>query len=187
MKSRLYRLHPLVPRYYRLSFNLLSLLLLMPIAWFLAVYQAPILWRWDGGWLYVQIFITAMVVLGFYLSSKGYDLQEFAGLRQWNQHSDPGPMALTQWHRYVRHPWYFLALVYIWSRDMDSLFLCSAILLSLYFYIGSKLEDRKLCELYGATYLSYCEQVPGIFPIPGRYLSRSQWQKMITLKQKPTE
>jgi protein-S-isoprenylcysteine O-methyltransferase Ste14 len=44
-------------------------------------------------------------------------------------------------------------------------------LLTLYFWFGSQLEDRKLIAYYGDKYLIYTQKVYGIFPLPWRYLS----------------
>ena len=57
---------------------------------------------------------------------------------------------------------------------MDYLYLTSAITLSLYFFVGSKLEENKLLIYHGDVYRRYCEKVPGIVPRPWRYLTKKQ-------------
>jgi protein-S-isoprenylcysteine O-methyltransferase Ste14 len=72
----------------------------------------------------------------------------------------------------VRHPWYFLGLVILWTREMDAALLTSAVVLTLYLAIGARLEDNKLVTLYGESYRRYREKVPGLVPLPWRHLSR---------------
>ncbi|MCU7958537.1 MAG: hypothetical protein KZQ58_00765 [gamma proteobacterium symbiont of Bathyaustriella thionipta] len=92
---------------------------------------------------------------------------------------DQETFKLSPLHHFVRHPWYFFALVMIWTRDMNSLMLVSAILLSLYFIFGSRLEERKLIQYHGKVYREYMNHVPGVFPLPWKILSHAQAQKLM--------
>ena len=90
---------------------------------------------------------------GVPVSLKYYDGREFLGLRQLNERNasvdDQEQFQLSPLHRWVRHPWYFFALVIIWTRDMNSAMLIAAILMTLYFVIGSRLDERKLLRYHG--------------------------------------
>ena len=50
--------------------------------------------------------------------------------------------------------------------------LLSAIAITLYFIIGSRWEERKLIAYHGEIYRRYRQQVPGLIPLPWRYLNR---------------
>lgn len=63
-------------------------------------------------------------------------------------------------------------MVIIWTRDMNAAFLVTAVAVSIYFIIGSKFEERKLIIYYGDTYRRYMERVPGLLPLPWRFLSK---------------
>jgi steroid 5-alpha reductase family enzyme len=78
---------------------------------------------------------------------------------------DQEQFQLSPLHRWVRHPWYFFALVIIWTRDMN--------LMTLYFIIGSRLEERKLERYHGEVYRRYQRQVPGLVPLPWKHLRDS--------------
>jgi protein-S-isoprenylcysteine O-methyltransferase Ste14 len=57
--------------------------------------------------------------------------------------------------------------------------LVSAIAITLYFKIGSLLEEKKLVAYHGKTYEQYRRQVPGLIPLPWRYLSKSQAKALL--------
>jgi methanethiol S-methyltransferase len=48
---------------------------------------------------------------------------------------------------------------------MDLFYLTIFILITLYFYIGSFYEEKKLREMFGEEYSAYQEKVPRIFPL----------------------
>ncbi|MEJ2687541.1 MAG: hypothetical protein P8124_10105, partial [Gammaproteobacteria bacterium] len=60
----------------------------------------------------------------------------------------------------------------LWSRPMDAAWLVSALCITVYAAVGSHLEDRKLVVLYGEAYRRYRRQVPGLIPLPWRWLDR---------------
>jgi len=75
-------------------------------------------------------------------------------------------LSISPMHRYVRHPWYLFALIIIWSRDQSSIQLISSVIVTLYFFIGARLEEKKLLREYGRSYELYMQYVPGIIPRP---------------------
>ena len=168
---------------YRLFFNLAAtLLLLPPLAMSIALRGEP-LWQWSGPWRWVSAALMLAALLGFLRSLRHYDSGEFLGLRQWRnrEHSveDQERLHISPLHRFVRHPWYSLGLVLVWSQDMDPAFLTSAIAITLYFVVGSWLEERKLMVYHGEAYREYRRRVPGLIPLPWRYLSRKQVEELL--------
>jgi protein-S-isoprenylcysteine O-methyltransferase Ste14 len=168
---------------YRLCFNALALLLLLPPLALTLWFRGSLLWSWSGvGWG-LSLIITGLALVGFAWSLRHYDGREFIGLRQWREQErrveDQERLRISPLHRFVRHPWYFLGLLLIWTRDMDPAFLTSAIAMTLYFIVGSRLEERKLLRYHGAAYAQYRTQVPGLIPLPWRYLSSAEAQRII--------
>ena len=163
---------------YRLVFNALALALLAPIAWIMLAYTWPLVWQWHGAARVVSNTLAILAALGFIWSLKYYDLQEFFGIRQWRgqvtQITEQEHLKISPLHRFVRHPWYFFAMVLLWSRDMDLAQLITSVMLSLYFTIGSRMEEKKLLVYYGERYQRYKQRVPGLFPLPGRVLSAAE-------------
>ncbi|OOZ37601.1 methyltransferase family protein [Solemya velesiana gill symbiont] len=167
---------------YRLGFNGLALILLIPPLYLIFSATGPYLWQWTGiGWWLVNG-LALVAVFGFALSLRYYDGGEFLGLRQWRERErcveDQENFHISPLHRYVRHPWYSLGLVLIWTRDMNQEFLATAVMATLYFILGSRLEERKLIAYHGDIYRRYMDRVPGLMPLPWRYLSREQADRL---------
>ncbi len=167
---------------YRLFFNAAATLLLIPPLWLTFSLRGPYYWQWTGiGW-WLANGLAVAAALGVFRSLRHYDGGEFLGIRQWRRGErsveDQERFHVSDLHRFVRHPWYSLSLVIVWTRDMDLSFLVSAILISLYFIVGSRLEERKLITYHGETYRRYRQRVPGLIPLPWRHLSRVEAREL---------
>lgn len=167
---------------YRLCFNLLALLLLIPPLWLTYTLPGPVLWAWKGPAWWVANGMALLALAGVFWSLRDYDGSEFLGLRQWRGRiasvEDQEEFHISTLHRYIRHPWYGLGLVLVWTRDMDLAFITTAIMITLYFILGSRLEERKLIIYHGDRYRRYRELVPALVPLPWRYLTRHQAEQL---------
>jgi methanethiol S-methyltransferase len=163
---------------YRLAFNAFALLALLPVLWLVYGTESEWLWRWNGPWAWLANGVALAAIAGFAVTARAYDMDEFLGLRQWRQRDhgtdDRESFALSFAHRFVRHPWYFLGLVLVWTRDMNGPLLVSALAITIYFVIGSKLEERKLVALHGEAYRNYLARVPGLIPLPWKFLTAAE-------------
>jgi protein-S-isoprenylcysteine O-methyltransferase Ste14 len=159
---------------YRLAFNALALLLVLPLLAWTLTHPGPELWRWSGGWRWVADGSAALALIGVTWTLRDYDGSEFLGLRQWRDREqrveDQESFHLSTLHRFVRHPWYSLGLVLLWTRDMDAARLVAASLATGYVVIGSWLEERKLLVYHGERYRRYRQRVPALVPRPWRWL-----------------
>lgn len=167
---------------YRLLYNLFAGAALLPILWLLWHDPGPWLWRWQGGlaWVMRGLSLLAAALL---LAGPGlYDLSEFLGLRQLRDRragpEDQGPFRISTLHRYVRHPWYALSLVILWTQDMNAARLVSALWITVYFILGSRLEERKLLTRFGEAYREYQTRVPGLLPRPWKTLNRDEARRL---------
>jgi protein-S-isoprenylcysteine O-methyltransferase Ste14 len=171
--------------WYRLIFNLIALLLLIPPLYVMAKYPGNALWQWAGPWFYLANGLALAAVAGFIWSLKAYDSTEFIGTRQLQEGrvdvTEEESLHLSTLHRYVRHPWYSFALVLIWTRDMNVAFLITAILLSLYFILGSRLEEKKLLTFHGEKYRLYQKHVAALIPLPWKILSKKKADEIVNL------
>jgi len=163
---------PVLGRRYRLLYNVIATLLILPLVAATEWLDAPPLWSWDGIWAWVSNALGALALAGIVWSSRAYDLGEFLGL---GAQRPAQVLGLSAVHRFVRHPWYSLGLVWLWTRDMDGARLMAATVITIYVVIGSHLEDRKLERTHGEPYRRYRRQVPGLVPRPWRYLSRGEY------------
>lgn len=169
--------------FYRLGYNILAGLLLLPVIWLMVRNPGPPLWAWHGlgAWLANGLALAAL--LGFMSTLKYYDTQEFLGLRQWRSHTrrveDQAGFHLSPFHRHVRHPWYSLALVMIWTQDMNAAMLTTGVMITAYFIIGSRLEEEKLVACHGDVYRRYMERVPGLIPLPWKSLTAKEAAELV--------
>ena len=168
---------PGMTRYYRLGYNILATVLLIPLLLVTEWATDDWLWRWQGAWAWLANGVTVIVMLGFMWSSRAYDMRVFMGLEE-SRTDAPAGFGLSPLHRWVRHPWYTLGLLWLWTRDMDSARLAAALTITLYVWIGAYLEDRKLEREWGARYRDYRAKIPGLLPRPWRYLSRTDYENL---------
>ncbi|WP_454454989.1 methyltransferase family protein [Thauera phenylacetica] len=172
---------------YRLGFNLLAVVLLLPPLWLTFAWRGPLLWSWDGGWAWLANALALAAVAGFLWSTRYYDMGVFYGSMQWRTREraaeDPGGLALSPLHRHVRHPWYSLGLLILWTRDMDEARLTSALCITLYLWLGSLLEEKKLLAFHGEAYARYRARVPGLIPWPGRSLDADEARALCALRR----
>lgn len=168
---------PGMARYYRLGYNILATVLLIPLLLATEWAADDWLWRWQGAWAWVAHGVTVLMMLGFMWSSRAYDMRVFMGLEE-QQTESPAGFGLSPLHRWVRHPWYTLGLLWLWTRDMDSARLAAALTITLYVWLGAYLEDRKLEREWGARYRDYRAKIPGLLPRPWRHLSRTEYENL---------
>ena len=176
-KGKINTLFPFTAKYYRLSYNALAVFLLIPPIYILYSYEWEQLWRWTGYYSWLQLLLGLGSILGFLLTLRTYGGMEFLGISQALSSSSEThneTLHISDFHRFVRHPWYFLALLLLWSRDMNLGLLITAIFVSFYFIIGSRLEEKKLILEFGERYAHYCEKVPGLIPLPWKFLNKEQ-------------
>jgi steroid 5-alpha reductase family enzyme len=168
---------------YRLIFNTLAMILLIPPVWLMYSLNSDPLWQFEGIWHWLRLFVLLLTVIGFVWSLRYYDSKEFLGLKQLRQGrreiEDQESLQISPLHRYVRHPWYSLGLLLVWSLDMDAARLVSAILITAYLVIGSRFEEQKLTRYHGEKYRRYCERVPGLIPRPGRRLTQAEAERLM--------
>lgn len=170
--------HPGLMPAYRLGFNTVAVLGALPIVWLFYRYPGPTLWQWAGAQAWLANTLALAAVGGFFHSLRFYDMEEFAGLRQLRCGTrtveDQERFQLSPFHRYVRHPWYFFSLAIVWTRDMNAAMLVSAVMITAYLIVGSRLEERKLLLYHGERYRRYRDKVAGLVPLPWKILARDE-------------
>lgn len=160
--------------FYRLFYNISSLLFFTA---FYVLAPKPDVVIYDLQFPF-DIFVFALQVLslaGLVWSVKSIKLNEFTGIEQilrfMNGQYDITDLDERQSlniegaNKLVRHPIYLFGILFIVLRPAMNLFyLITSICITVYFYIGSFYEERKLVEKFGVEYLKYQELVPRIFP-----------------------
>jgi protein-S-isoprenylcysteine O-methyltransferase Ste14 len=157
-----------VERWYRLVYNIIGGITLLPLFPLLAwlptqtLYIVPAPWRW----LMVGGQLLALVALAVTLLQTG--LFYFLGLAQVvaERPAESGTLNVGGFYGWVRHPLYFFCLLFLWLTPIMTINLLTAYLLfTLYFYLGSFFEERRLLAEFGSAYRDYQQRVPRLIPV----------------------
>jgi prephenate dehydrogenase len=62
---------------------------------------------------------------------------------------------------------------------MNEMTLLSSVFITLYFVIGSRLEEAKLLDYHGGTYRRYMARVPGLIPLPWKTLTTEEAKALL--------
>lgn len=157
---------------YRMIYNLFAGLLLIPIVVYLGLYPGPVLWSARGFEAILLVMIQAIGVIGLAISLLQIDGSRFLGIKQllaWFSGEPlplpPEPLQTGGVYQLVRHPLYFFSLLAIWPLPvMTTGLLGFNIGATLYFLVGSVLEEKKLHQYFGAEYETYQQHVPWMIP-----------------------
>lgn len=159
-------------RYYRLLYNGLSLVTLVPLLIMTKRAGGPVIISWDGYAVALRVIFLIIALLLFRGGAQEYDLHYFLGIKQLQtgqEHlllSEKEEFLETGVFGITRHPWYLGSLLFIWAILGEytlSAFLVAGIL-SVYLVIGTILEERKIVAQYGARYCRYRQRVSMLFP-----------------------
>lgn len=161
---------------YRLVYNLFSGLTLLPIFYLLAT-RLPDQVVWSIGMPFRLINYTVQLVgaLGLVVALVQTDVWQFLGIRQLVRflrgHPEPEtPAAFIATGAYglVRHPLYLFSLLFLWANPVMTLTsLAVNLWVTIYFYIGSIYEERRLMSEFGDAYRHYQADVPRLLPLRG--------------------
>ena len=156
--------------YYRLYYNLFSILTLIPLLFYPFSIRERVLFDWPGAWLLLKLAMYIAAFKLFYGGYRVYDLQYVVGLKQiryfsTEKKSEPISFKTSGILEYVRHPWYAGGILLIWGfGDITDVSLVIKVILTGYFIIGTILEERKLIAEIGEPYKEYCRRVPMLIP-----------------------
>jgi len=155
-------LERLFGRFARIVFNVVAVAAVaLPFA-ISASLPSYLLWD-EPDWLrWARYGINLAVVLALIHTLKFYSLPGFLGLK-----AETWPLTFSPWHRWVRHPWYLLTLIFIWTQSMSETWLVSAVCITLYLVLGSRLEEKRIMRYHPGSYAEYCRIVPGLIPWRG--------------------
>lgn len=114
-----------------------------------------------------------LLLAGLFLFAAGvrhYSISQFFGIHQIRTgHLDHTLSAdnafdTTSILAVIRHPWYTGGIMVMWASDIYLLSLLNDTILSIYFVIGTLLEERKLLLEFGDTYREYQKNVSMLIP-----------------------
>lgn len=159
--------------WYRLLYNGLSVVTILPALGFMLILPQQMIYRVDGVGGLILVAIQFLALLALAATALSTDLIRFAGLRQllaWaGGKSLPlpsEPFVSRGFYGLVRHPLYLFSIALLWATPtMSSNYLAFASAATLYFAIGSLVEEGRLLRFYGEQYRTYRSQVPWMLPL----------------------
>jgi len=162
-----------VEGWYRLWYNAFSLITLLPVGALLVLLPDSTLYRVEGTGAVLLRLAQAVGALGLVGALLVTDVWRFTGIRQAVAYLRGEPLPLPEpplvingMYRLVRHPLYFFSLLALWPMPVMTVnLLLFNIGATLYFVIGSRVEERRLVQSYGEAYRAYQQRVPGLIPL----------------------
>jgi len=137
-----------------------------------------VLWQGSDIILFEAQGLTEIIMRGFFmlaalgtlwgaLALRSADLLGFDAVIRHNKAESPAEKQFTVKgpYRWVRHPLYFLTLVFFWSYPViTSDRLLFNIIWTAWVVAGARLEERELVEDFGDDYRDYQSKVPMLLP-----------------------
>ena len=163
-------------RYYRLYYNIFSIITFGLLAIYGWQFKTETIIRWNGYWNLLRIVLFFSAVYYFYTGAKNYNLAQFLGLNQIRQKnsgsgiSETGKLSIQGVLLKTRHPWYLATILLLWSyfNKLDVSGFIVNVILTIYVFAGLLLEERKLVHEFGEAYRAYQRQVPMLLPFRKR-------------------
>ncbi|MEA3335109.1 MAG: isoprenylcysteine carboxylmethyltransferase family protein [Chloroflexota bacterium] len=179
LKSRARRrFGPGADRWYRLAYNVISALTLLPLFLLLAALPDKMLYSISSPWNWFMRAGQALALLGLLLAFLQTNPAQFLGLSQLanDGSNEAESLVIHGFYCRVRHPLYFFSILLVWlTPTMTINWLLACILITLYFYLGSLHEERRLLAEFGDAYADYQCRVPMLIPRPGRCVPPTQF------------
>ncbi|MBN1121473.1 MAG: isoprenylcysteine carboxylmethyltransferase family protein [Anaerolineae bacterium] len=170
-----------VEGWYRLVYNLFSFVTVAPVLVLIAVLPNPVVYLVPAPWSILMFVFQVLGFVGLAGALFVTDVLHFAGLKQFYAFitnkpfpaQDP-PMQVTGMYHYTRHPLYFFSLLAIWFLPLMTLnHLIFNMFSTVYFVVGSLIEEGRLERIYGQQYRDYKRRVSWLIPFPSRRLPGS--------------
>ena len=157
-------------RFYRLFFNIVSLVTFAPLLYYSISHRGPLVFHWEGSLLIVKYFLLVTGIFLFVAGARHYSMSQFFGIHQIK--TGQTDHTLSEYDTFdtsgilsvIRHPWYTGGIMIIWSSDIYLSTLLNNIVISVYFVLGSFLEERKLLLEFGDKYREYQKNVSMLVP-----------------------
>lgn len=152
-------------RYYRLLYNVFSVISFAPILYLMAVLPTRSLYQIPSPWNLVMLAGQGLSALLLLIAVLQTDTLSFVGLRQLFEEEKPGRLIKSGFYRSMRHPLYTFGLLFLWlSPSMTVNSFIVYISLTVYILVGAYFEERKLLREFGPEYAEYKSVTPMIIP-----------------------
>lgn len=137
-------------RFYRLFFNIISILTILPVALFAYSIQTQVVRQWNGYMRIDLVLLLAMAVWFFFLGGRHYDIRQVMGIKQIREgtadlaitdtgKTEPSGVLGVTWHS-----WYLATMLLIWTRQMDVSTIIIFLIRTSYLIVGTYLEEKNV-------------------------------------------
>ena len=157
--------------FYRLFYVLVSSLLLLPLIRYTIQLDHEVVITYSTTF---NIFRYILIALGTIVFMKAflidYDVLHFLGLRQAlkfnsaENETSKSELKKNGLLGIVRHPMYFAVVILLWCNTFTIADIIVNAVLTIYVFIGTLLEERKLVIEFGDSYVRYQSEVPMLIP-----------------------
>lgn len=157
-------------RYYRLFYNLFSIIILAPVVIYSYSIQEKPFFTWHGYLLPLRYLLLLGSLWIFYAGSMHYNMRTFLGINQIHLGVNHGLINTSGTIEkggimgVVRHPFYSGSFLLIWAGNLDTTRLIINSILCIYLVVGTILEEQKLLIEFGNVYRNYQKEVSMLFP-----------------------
>jgi methanethiol S-methyltransferase len=152
-------------KYYRLLYNVFSVVSFAPILYLMAVSPTRSLYQIPSPWSYLMLAGQGLSALLLMVAVLQTDTLSFVGLRQLFEEEKPGKLVKSGFYRFMRHPLYTFGLLFLWlSPNMTVNSFIVYLSLTVYILVGAYFEERKLLREFGQEYADYKAVTPMIVP-----------------------
>jgi protein-S-isoprenylcysteine O-methyltransferase Ste14 len=132
-----------------------------------------------SGWIFRSMFLLSLA--GFAWGTRALKFFDPFGIRQIvnflrGRKPRQAPFTVRGPYLWVRHPFYFFALLMIWScPDLTMDRLLFNVLWTIWIFVGALLEEQDLIADFGDSYIEYQRRVPMLIPykIPAGHFGNS--------------
>jgi protein-S-isoprenylcysteine O-methyltransferase Ste14 len=161
---------------YRLAYSIVSVVTLLPILALMAAQPGRTVWSTSGLTASVLLALRVMAGIGLALALLQIDGPRFLGIKEAIAYFrgqelplPPERLAIRGVYRLVRHPLYLFSTIALWASPvMTEALLGFALGTTIYFVVGSVLEESKMTRIFGADYGAYRKTVPWLIPFVKR-------------------
>ena len=157
-------------RFYRLFYNIVAVMTLVPVVLFAHSLRTQPMFSWDGYWRMIQVVMLGTAGLLFFLGARHYNARQFLGITQIQEGTASkaitasGALDTSGVLSVIRHPWYTAAMLLIWAGQLDVSASLVNTILTAYLFIGTVLEEKKLVREFGEEYRVYQARVSMFLP-----------------------
>lgn len=158
-------------KFYRLTFNFISIILLFLILFFQFSLKSEYLYKANFITMALGIVLFLSGIIAMFFAFKAFNTKEFTGLEQLEDkiQSSKNDIQLTKsgFYGLVRHPLYFATILLIIGAFIFMPTISNAIfvlIVFVYLPMGVYLEEQKLINEFGQQYLDYQNEVKAVIP-----------------------